>query len=91
MPANSEVASHLRIEKCEETVRIRRLRLSSDTPAALDTAYLPCPLCEPLLDIDLERQSLYPSLKMQLPSNWPTSTGRSGPSSGRTMISRCSG
>ncbi|MCJ7552072.1 MAG: UTRA domain-containing protein, partial [Anaerolineae bacterium] len=33
---------------------------------ALDTAYLPYPLCEPLLDIDLEKQSLYRALEMQL-------------------------
>jgi len=66
VPANGEVASHLHIEKSEETVRIRRLRLSDDVPIALDTAYLPYPLCEPLLDIDLEKQSLYRSLELQL-------------------------
>ena len=66
VPANGEVASHLHIEKSEKTVRIRRLRLSNDIPVALDTAYLPYPLCEPLLDIDLEKQSLYSSLEMQL-------------------------
>ncbi|MCD6285348.1 MAG: UTRA domain-containing protein [Anaerolineae bacterium] len=54
------------LEKSEETVRIRRLRLSDDVPIALDTAYLPYPLCEPLLDIDLEKQSLYRSLELQL-------------------------
>ena len=66
VPANSEVASHLQIEKCEKTVRIRRLRLCNDIPAALDTAYLPYPMCKSLLDIDLEKQSLYRSLEMQL-------------------------
>lgn len=64
--ANSEVASQLHIERYKKTVRIRRLRLSNDTPVALDTAYLPYPLCEPLLDIDLEKQSLYHLLEMQL-------------------------
>jgi GntR family transcriptional regulator len=66
VPANGEVASHLHIEKSEKTVRIRRLRLSNDIPVALDTAYLPYPLCEPLLGIDLEKQSLYRSLEMKL-------------------------
>lgn len=60
------MVSHLHIEKCEKTVRIRRLRLCNDIPVALDTAYPPYPLCEPLLDIDLEKQSLYRSLEMQL-------------------------
>jgi len=66
VPANSEVAGHMRIEKCQKTVRIRRLRLSNDKPVALDTVYLPYPLCEPLLDIDLEKESLYRFLEMQL-------------------------
>ena len=66
VPASNEVASRLRIEKRGKTVRIRRLRLSNGTPVALDTAYLPYPLCERLLDIDLERQSLYRALETQL-------------------------
>lgn len=66
VPAGSEVAGHLHIEKREMIVRIRRLRLCNDVPVALDTAYLPYPLCEPLLDIDLEKQSLYRALEMQL-------------------------
>jgi len=66
VPANSEVAGHMHIERHKTTVRIRRLRLCNDIPVALDTAYLPYPLCEPLLDIDLEKQSLYRSLEMQL-------------------------
>jgi len=66
VPANSEVAGRLHIRKCEKTVRIRRLRLCNDIPIALDTAYLPYPLCEPLLEINLETQSLYRSLEMKL-------------------------
>ena len=66
VPANNEVASRLRIEKRGKTVRIRRLRLSNDVPIAVDTAYLPYPLCEGLLDIDLEKQSLYGALETQL-------------------------
>lgn len=65
-PANSEVAGHLHIEHREKTVRIRRLRLCNDIPVAVDTAYLRYPLCAALLEIDLEKQSLYRSLEMQL-------------------------
>jgi GntR family transcriptional regulator, N-acetylglucosamine utilization regulator len=66
VPASSDIADHLRIGEKDKTVRIRRLRLSNNRPIALDTAYLPYPLCEYLLDIDLERQSLYRTLETQL-------------------------
>lgn len=64
--ASHNVADHLHIPPQTKTVRIRRLRLSNDVPIALDTAYLPYPLCQPLMDIDLEKQSLYRSLEMDL-------------------------
>lgn len=59
VPATSTVAQHLGIPTYEKAIRIRRLRFANEVPMAIHTAYLPYPLCSPLLDIDLEKHSLY--------------------------------
>jgi GntR family transcriptional regulator len=64
--ATSDVAHHLGIRTTDQAIRIRRLRFANDHPIAIHTAYLPYPLCSPLLEIDLEKHSLYRALEEAL-------------------------
>jgi GntR family transcriptional regulator len=54
-----EVAEHLDLRPDEPLIRIRRLRLASDEPMAVETTHLPQALCAGVENIDLERASLY--------------------------------
>lgn len=64
--ATRDIADRLGIRTTDQAIRIRRLRLANDYPIAIHTAYLPYPLCSPLLDIDLEKHSLYRMLEEML-------------------------
>ncbi|MGC9348538.1 MAG: GntR family transcriptional regulator [Anaerolineae bacterium] len=61
--ASGEVARRLRLRDHEQVIKAQRLRLANDIPVALHTAYLPYPLCQALLRVDLERTSLYRALE----------------------------
>lgn len=63
MSAGSEIAQRLGLQTSEKIIRIRRLRIANDLPVAIHTAYLPYALCSPLLEIDLEKHSLYRALE----------------------------
>lgn len=63
---SGDVARYLQIRDLQPAIKLRRLRLVDDTPIALDTAYLSYPLCAPLLQVDLERCSLYRSLEEEV-------------------------
>ena len=64
--ATGAIAHYLGIGENERVIRIRRLRLANDTPMALHTSYLLYPLCCSILEIDLEKQSLYRILQESL-------------------------
>jgi len=66
VPATDQVAGHLGVDRNERVIKIRRLRLVDTTPIAVHTSYLRYPLCRPVLDIDLERHSLYRVLQERL-------------------------
>ncbi len=66
VPVSSEVARHLEVSEYDKVIRVRRLRLANDLPMALHTAYLRYPLCEPILEADLEKRSLYRVLQEDL-------------------------
>lgn len=61
--ATSFVASQLEIDPGTPVIEIERLRFVQDEPIVLVTTYLPESLCPELVDVDLERQSLYAFLE----------------------------
>jgi GntR family transcriptional regulator len=63
VPASGFIARRLEIQDHDKVIKIKRLRLANDIPIALDTAYLPYPLCKGVLHVDLERTSLYRALE----------------------------
>src|SRR4051794_27789296 len=58
-PADLDESERLRIAPTSPVLQIERVRGMNDTPVCVDTAVLPLPMAAPLLDIDLEDQSLY--------------------------------
>jgi GntR family transcriptional regulator len=59
VPAPKEVSTYLRLGPREAVIYIRRLRLADAVPMALETSYFNYSLCRPILDADLESNSLY--------------------------------
>jgi len=60
---NSIAASHLELDENTELVLISRLRLANDAPLAIDRAWLPRTIAEPLLDADWTHTALYAELR----------------------------
>jgi len=61
--ANAEAASHLEIAEDSELFFLERLRCAGDQPLAVDRAWLPLKLAEPLLTADFSRTALYDELE----------------------------
>jgi len=57
------IGERLHLAEGEHAYMIKRLRLASDDPVAVETAYLPCKLCPGLLEENLATVSLYAVLK----------------------------
>lgn len=55
----AEIRDALHLEEGERAIRLKRVRLASGDPVAVETAHLPSRLCQGLLDEDLTTQSLY--------------------------------
>lgn len=55
-------ASHLEMDEDAEFVLVERVRCAGDAPLAVDRAWLPRNLAEPLLDVDFTRTALYDEL-----------------------------
>jgi len=70
--AEAAVREHLHLLEDEHVFLLKRLRLASDEPVAVETAYVPCRLCPGLLQEDLARGSLYQILmeKYQVVPTW---------------------
>ncbi len=66
------VRERLHLPEGENVFRLKRLRLASDEPVAVETAYLPCRICPGLLHEDLAGGSLYTVLmeKYQVLPTW---------------------
>ena len=61
--ASTLLAQALSVPVCAPLVYLRRLRLADGEPMALQTGYLPHPLCPGLLEHDLEHHSLFSVLR----------------------------
>ncbi len=61
--ASTVMARSLEVELGANLVYLRRLRLADGLPVGIQTAYLPHELCPGLLDHDLERNSLFATLR----------------------------
>ncbi|MGW5051784.1 GntR family transcriptional regulator [Actinokineospora sp. NPDC004072] len=57
--ADGVVAARLGLEESTPLVYLERLRLAGDEPLAVDRAWLPADLAEPLLEVDFTRTALY--------------------------------
>lgn len=66
VPAPDEVGIDLRLGRREAVILLQRLRIADDLPMALETSYLNYERCQPVLDADLEAESLYHFLEMRL-------------------------
>lgn len=62
LTTNATVATHLGVEDAADLVVIERVRYADDSALALDTAWLPASVAQPLLDVDLRRNGLYHAL-----------------------------
>lgn len=60
---NSVAALQLELDEDAELVLVSRLRLANDAPLAIDRAWLPRALGEPLLDADWAHTALYAELR----------------------------
>jgi GntR family transcriptional regulator len=56
-------ASHLKVDEGTDLVLLARLRLAGGAPLALDRAWLPRTIAEPLLDADWAHTALYAELR----------------------------
>ncbi len=63
VPATPEVAAALRLAPKDRVIALSRLRLADALPHAIETAYLPLPLCPNLLGHNFAVESLYAVLK----------------------------
>lgn len=70
--ASAEVAERLHVPEGEHVYMLNRLRLADEEAVAVETAYLPCRLCEGLINDDLNNQSLYAILteKYKIVPTW---------------------
>ncbi|MFT5223267.1 MAG: GntR family transcriptional regulator [Glaciecola sp.] len=57
-----EAAGHLGLAPDSPLVRLERLRFAGDEPLAMDIAWLPFSVAEPLLEVDFGRTALYDEL-----------------------------
>ncbi len=62
-PAALDESSRLGVAPASAVLELVRLRGMDQTPICVDTAVLPLPLAEPLVDIDLTDRSLYAALR----------------------------
>ena len=56
-------AAQLELDEDAELVHVSRLRLAAGSPLAIDRAWLPRPLADPLLDVDWTHTALYDELR----------------------------
>ncbi len=56
---NARVAAHLRLPADAPLIELGRRRLAGREPLALDTAWLPAAIAEPLLEVDFTHTALY--------------------------------
>jgi GntR family transcriptional regulator len=63
MVVNADVAARLDLDADAELFRLQRVRFADDEPLAIDTAWLPARLGEPLLDADFTHTALYDELE----------------------------
>ncbi len=59
---DSIAASHLQVPDDTKLVLVERLRLAAEAPLAVDRAWLPHAIAEPLLDVDWTHTALYTEL-----------------------------
>jgi GntR family transcriptional regulator len=59
---DSVAASHLQLPEDTQLVLVERLRLAADSPLAVDRAWLPHSIAEPLLNVDWTHTALYAEL-----------------------------
>ncbi len=59
---DAEVAGHLKLDGDEPLVVLERLRRAGDAPLAVDRAWLPLSVAEPLLETDFTHTALYAEL-----------------------------
>ena len=66
------IRERLHLPEAEHAFLLKRLRLASLEPVAIETAYLPCHICPGLLQEDLEHGSLYSILaeKYRIVPTW---------------------
>lgn len=62
---NPEVSSQLGLDHDTPLVLVSRLRRAGDEPLAVDHAWLPKSIAEPLLDVDFSHTSLYEELRSE--------------------------
>lgn len=60
---NPEAASHLGLDEDADLFHLERIRFAGELPLAVDRAWLPLALAEPLLDADFSRTALYDELE----------------------------
>jgi GntR family transcriptional regulator len=60
---DADVAGHLEVPPDTELVLVARLRLAGGAPLAVDRAWLPRLVAEPLLDVDWRHTALYEELR----------------------------
>lgn len=60
---NPEAASHLGLDEDADLFHLERIRFAGELPLAVDRAWLPMNLAEPLLDADFSRTALYDELE----------------------------
>jgi GntR family transcriptional regulator len=60
---NAEAANHLGLDEDAELVYLERLRNAGDAPLAVDRAWLPRAIAEPVLEADFSHTALYDELE----------------------------
>ena len=60
---NAEAASHLELPEDTELVYLERIRYAAGAPLAVDRAWLPLSVAEPILDMDFTHTALYDELE----------------------------
>jgi GntR family transcriptional regulator len=72
VPAETDVCERLHLPEGAPVFLLKRLRLASDAPVAVETAYIPSHICPGLLAEDLATGSLYAVMagKYQLVPTW---------------------
>lgn len=66
IPAGKLLAERLNIDVGNEVILLKRLRLASGEPMAIETAYLPASRCEAIYDQLAQNKSLYHLMRTQL-------------------------